>query len=128
MQITSKIFFRSSSPPSPKKSNVEISKNRLFRKKLKKFWRFRNFCDPEVAEISVDRVAPFKVTNFRILNPGKFLAKLAKLRSSEVMSLLDKSIMFEPPGGYLLYNILVSYTYSIHTKIIVYNWYVIIYQ
>ena len=74
-----------------------------------------------MAEISVDRVAPFKVTNFRILNPGKFLAKLAKLRSSEVMSLLDKIIMFEPIGGYLLYNILVSYTYSIHTKIIVYN-------
>ena len=56
-----------------------------------------------MAEISVERVASPKVTNFRVLNPGTFLAKLAKLCSSKGMRLFSKSLIFEPPGGYLLY-------------------------
>ena len=51
-----------------------------------------------MAEISADRVAIPKVTNFQVFNPGTFLAKFAKLRSSEVMKLLAKSFKSLPPG------------------------------
>ena len=66
-------------------------RNRLFRTKLRKFWRFRNFCDPKVAETSFGRIASFKITNCRVFNSGTLIEKLAKLRSSEVMRLLAKA-------------------------------------
>ena len=87
-------------PPKIERRNLE--KSTFLKKNLKKIWRFRNFCDPEVAEISVDRGASPKVTNYRVFNPGTILAKLAKLWSSEGKRLLAKSLLFEPPGGYLL--------------------------
>ena len=55
-----------------------------------------------MAEISVDKVAFPRDTNFLVFYPGIFLAKLAKLCSSEGMRLLAKSLIFKPPGGYLL--------------------------
>ena len=94
-----------SDPPHPLRWKNRSSKSwkiDFSEKFFLKFWRFRNFCDPEVAEISVSRVAPPKVIIFQVFNPGKIHAKLAKLWSSEEVRLLNKSLTFDPPGGDLL--------------------------
>ena len=79
-----------------------LEKSTFSKKILKKFWRFRNFGDPEVAEISGGRVALHKITIFRVFNPETFLEKLAKLWSSDEVRLLAKSLTLYPSGDYLV--------------------------
>ena len=89
--------------PFPKKiERRNLEKSTFLEKNLKKFWRFRNFCVLNVAEISAARGAPHKITKCQDFNPRAIPRTLAKLWPSEYKRLLNKSLSFDPPGGYLL--------------------------
>ena len=98
-----KKIFSSLRTPFPQKiDRRHLKKSTFLKKNLKKFWRFRNFWVLNVADICATRGAPPMIQSFRFFNPGTFLGKLVKLRSSEIKRLLNKSLLFAPPGDYLL--------------------------